>query len=537
MIMSRIPHFRFGMAIGALALVSCIERSNPFDPINGSPEAAVEVRKQDKPALDTLVTGESAFAAILKGFLALIASDSTADAGVVKANAARRLANHSVQTSNDAIAAANRAQTVRDSLRQKGFFGSLDTLQPYGPYAGFATRRSELHSLAVTVSGHITGINESHFPLLVYGPAFIDSVFKPFVRDSLGFARAQTVIDSANAAVADSNLAVRGYNDLRAAENLAVRGYNDSIDYVKRTQNVNVITKSDSLQAITFVAKAGDSLYLGPGVFNVDLRFTNSGTPDSPIVVRGYPGRATILKTSDKAGGSMNTLILTQERKFIRFENLVFRGGVEGSVKLEGNATNISFRNCLFDSSQGPGLEVYDSDMEMTDCEVRANGGVGVKVGGGTTPGRRMRFTNVLFARNGGAGLECTSQFLELKNCTLAHNGGDGIQIISPLQAINIANTVISLNTGFGINRQATHSNQELLSVTESDLFGNIAGNWNLPQVDSTLANRLISANPKIDPEFIDASAFDYRPKPGSGLDAYEKQALPVIIGYRKPAP
>ena len=105
------------------------------------------------------------------------------------------------------------------------------------------------------------------------------------------------------------------------------------------------------------------------------------------------------------------------------------------------------------------------------------------------------------------------------------------------LQAVNIANTIIAFNRGFGINRQSTSTDQELLSVSECDLDSNASGNWNLPAMDTANVDKLIRANLVVDPDFIDAAAFDYGPKSGSYLDAFEHQALPVIIGYLKNAP
>jgi hypothetical protein len=529
--------FSLAVAASATLLGSCIERSNPFDPINSGPQAAVDVRKLDKPSLDSIAVGESVFAAFLTSVLAKFTDESASNADRIRDNALWRGENASVQSLNSGVEAFNRTQAVKDSLRLKTGFVSLSGLKVYGPYTGFADHRAGLHALGDSVTTHFTLVNAGNAPLIVYGAAFIDSVLVPFRRDSIGYARAQARFDSANAAVADSNLAVAAYNAQREAENGLVRDYNDSIRTVKRLQNANVIARSDSLQAGTFVAKAGDSLFLGPGTFNVDLRFTNTGTADSPIVVRGYPGRATIIRPSLAGSGSMNSLVLGSGRKYIRFENLVFRGGVEGNVKLEGGASKIVFRNCLFDSSAGAGFESFDSDFEMTDCEIRANRDVGVRLGGGSSPGGRLRFTNVLIARNGKAGLHSTSQLLELRKCTLAENGADGIQIISPLQEVTIANTLIARNHGFGIEREATNINQDLLSVSECDLFGNDAGNWFLPEMETARTAKLFSANQVADPKFVDAPAFDYSPEPGSFLDILEKQALPVVIGYRKPAP
>lgn len=548
MYMARVPYLRslkaplrlrilLVMASASAILVSCIDRSNPFDPINNAPQAAVDLRKRDKPALDSLAAGESAFASFLMGVLAKFAAESAANEAIAKNNAQRRIGNQAVETGNAQVQLSNSTQAIKDSLRLKAKFVELENFKAYGPYAGFLENRAGLHAQAVSVTTHLTLVNAGNFPLLVYSPLFFDSVLAPFARDSVGYALAKIRFDSANIAVADSNRSVDAYNDGRAAINLLVQRYNDSISFLKRIQNVNVITRSDSLQSGVFAAKAGDSLFLGPGTFNVDLRFTNTGTADSPIVVSGFPGRATIIRPSLSGTGSKNSMVLGPGKQFIRFENLVFRGGVQGNVKLEGGAGNIAFRNCLFDSSAGPGLEVFDSHFTMTDCEITANADVGVKLGGGVSTGGALEFTNVLIARNGKSGLHSTSQRIDISRCTLAENGEDGIRIISPLQKVRISNTLIASNHGYGIEREATSTNQDMLDVSETDVFGNDSGNWFLPKMDSSVTSGIFSLNLSEDPAFTNAPAFDYTPRPGSLLDSLERRSPPMVIGYRKPAP
>jgi hypothetical protein len=548
MYMARVPYLRslktilrhlVFMAIAAASsiLVSCIERTNPFDPINSAPQAVVDLRKQDRPALVAITGGEPAFTAFLKGLLDEFADDSTANGDLVKDNALRRGKNLATETANAGVDSFNLTQTVKDSLRLKAEFVRLHLLQSYGPYPGFAENRIALRNLAATLKTHFTLKNAGHFPLVVYDPAFIDSVFEPFVRDSLVFALAEFRFDSASRAVSDSNSVLGAYNDQRDAENRRVRSYNDSIIFLKRVQNAVVIGRSDSLQAGAFAAKAGDSLFLGPGTFNVDLRFANTGTADSPIVVSGFPGRSTIIRPSLSGAGSDHSLVIGSGKRHIRFVNLVFRGGVKGNVKLEGGASDITFRNCLFDSSAGTGFEAYDSEFRIEDCEILANADVGVKLGGGISLGGWLRLTNVLIARNGKAGVHTTSQLLEMRNCTIAENGGDGIQIISPLQEVAIFNTLIAANRGFGIEREATIINQQEFDVTASNLFGNETGNWFLPQMDSSVTAAIFAKNLSENPQFTDAPGFDYTPMPGSFLDVKEMETPPLVIGYRRPAP
>jgi parallel beta helix pectate lyase-like protein len=520
-------------ALAALLTAACIERSNPFDPINTGPVAVVDIRKQDLPALTALLQAGSAFKAFLKEEATRLALDSVYNATVIRENAAVRDSNSRLLRANAAVKEYNLAQTAVDSLRFMSRYAYQFALTLYTLPADFATKRATLQDRLRSASRHMDEVNAAHFPTIVYDAGFISLALQPFVSDTLAFAHWQSFVDTGNAAVRDSNAAVIAYNVERDKDNLAVKDYNESVEWRKQTKDVNVIVRSDSLQAITSAAKAGDTLFLGPGTFNVNLAFTNSGTSDSLIVVRGYPGRATIIRPLAN-GGSQNSLILTRERKFIRFESLVFRGGVESNVKLEGSASEISFRNCLFDSSQGAGLEAYDSDMELANCEVRANASHGVRVGG--SPGKLIRFDNVLIAQNGAAGLQGTSQKLELRNCTFANNGTDGIQLISPSQSIDVTNSVLAWNKRYGINRQPVVDNQEKLAVAQSILFGN-GTNWGLGGMEENRIEGLIQDNPIVDPEFIDTLTFNYNPRPGSFLDASENQAVPLVIGYRKSAP
>lgn len=523
-------------AVLALLIAACIERTNPFDPINGGSQAAAEVRKRDLPALTALLDAGSAFTKFLRDEAGILSLDSVYNAAVLRENAGDLDSNLRVRTANAAVEKYNLGQTDVDSLRFMTRYVYQDTLALYALPVDFEKNRSVLLDGLRSASRHMDSVNAARFPMIVYDAAFIRLAVEPFVRDTLQFARMKSFVDSANPAVEDSNLAVLAYNHSRDLDNDTVAIFNASVDFRKRTRDVNVIVRSDSLQSTILEAKAGDSLFLGPGTFNVDLRFANSGTADSPIVVRGYPGRTTIIRPT-LTGGTRNSLIISNEQKHIRFESLVFRGGVESNVKLEGNASKISFRNCLFDSSLGAGLEAYDSDMDLTDCEVRANAGHGVRVAGGISQSKIMSFTNVLFVQNGRAGLEGTSQYLLLQKCTLANNGTDGIQLISPSQKIVITNSVLAWNKRYGINRQAVVDNQDALEVTLSILFGNDI-NWGLTGLEESRKDALIQANAVVDPEFIDTSAFDYNPKAGSFLDVSEKFAVPVlIIGYRRPSP
>ncbi len=540
MIMDKFPHppdrpgplRGLAAAFFAFAVCSCIERSNPFDPINVGPKAGEEVRQAWRPELVMRAGVEGLFAAYLASYQALFARDAGAGDSLSLANARKRSGEDSIRTANASIDAANKASTNVDSLRNQLFFPSLDILRSFGPYPDFQTRRDSLHIRGSEVKDFMNTLNRDNNPLLVYGAAYIDSVLAPFKRDSLGFARLQERIDSGNAAVRDSNSSIRGYNTARAADNARVQGYNDSIAFLRNTHNKPVITNADSLTGKALAAQPGDSLLIGPGVFPANLRFSHSGTAEKPIVVRGYPSLGTVFKAFDKARASASDYaVFLDSVSFLRFENIVFRKGRLSGFKLD-RSRGVTFRNCQFDSSARYGLEVIDGDADVKDSRFLANGGGGILQNGDGSQGYKLSLLNILVAGSGGHGLELLSPSGEITNCTLADNRKDGIHVDVPINALTISNTLVASNAGIGIYRGPDVGPKDAFVVRESDVWGN-APDWGPTAADSTWVVNLRKANLNIQPEFINPASWDYSLLPGSALSEYERQPLPVIIGYR----
>jgi hypothetical protein len=521
--------------IGVVLLLSCIERSNPFDPLNLAPARREEIQKDLKPSLDTILTEELAVGQILGTFSKLFSQDSITDLGTLNANTASRGRNIGQMSANVTVEALNLKQILLDSLQIKGDLELLNPLILYGPYPDFATTWSQLLLAGARLSGVMATANSRNAPLEVYPSAYRDSILRPFVKDSTAFARFQGRMDSANLAVLDSNKNIFAYNAIQDSLNQSFRAYNALIQFRQTTRDRPLITKSDSLQATTFIAKAGDSLFLGPGIFNVDLRFTKSGTVDSPIVVRGYPGMATILKADTIKGSTSlkGSAMILSNRAYIQFEGIVFRKGGISGVKLEANCRKITFKQCQFDSSKLWGLEAVDSEVEMLDCLVRANGG-GVRTTAAPNTDLRISLVNNLVVQNGGHGLEAVSPLGEVIRCTFSDNSGEGIRVNSPLRLFSITNTIVSGNKGIGVYREPTTINQTGFLVKDSDVWGNVHADWDFTGIDSVKAQSIIKANFNVNPRFIDTASYNYSPAPGSKLDNFQtQQPLSVIIGYR----
>src|SRR5690606_24138238 len=253
-------------------------------------------------------------------------------------------ANLQTENSNIVIEAANTAlpESLYAQLQYKTAFGLLTELAGYGPPPGFEERRTRLKALASEVSGFMSEVNSRNAPVDVYPQSYRDSIISPIARDTLAFSRLSRSIDSGNAAVADTNAAIRLYNSGRLAEKRNIELYNANMDLLRQSRGNKVIVSADSLNAATTVAMAGDTLFLGPGLYNVDLRFDNSGTLNEPIVVRGHPSKTTVLTASTSVSGG--SAVVLSSRSNIHFEDLVFRKGGTSGVKLIDFSRNIVFR-------------------------------------------------------------------------------------------------------------------------------------------------------------------------------------------------
>lgn len=527
--MSRIP--LWALLPAALA-VSCIERNNPFDPIHSGPLIREALLREYAPALDSLLEVEAALGRALETFRGAFQADSARREGILRLNVAIREASARQMDSNAAIETRNRTRPA-DSLEEKSFRGFQQALNPIAP-PGFEDWLPRRLSAAQATLAFIAGVNGRHHPVRVYLPDLSDSLQAACSRDSLQYIRLRHGISEYNRQLAAWNLGVAAFNQTAAEENTRIAGYNDSVRFKRLLGSRQPIVLADSLGARLAVARPGDTLTLAPGIFPIDFNISQSGTPEKPILIAGFPGRRTILIPALRRDGPGNQALMVSRKGYLRFQDLVFRGGRESAVRIVDQSAGVVFERCVFDSSQGAGLVALDSELDLIDCIATANGEAGIVLGGAPTTGFKLRLTHVLSVGNGGPGLATTSQHLTVRNGTFAHNGGDGVRVDSPLQPLVILNSIIAGNRGHGISRQATIIHPEFLEVGGSVVHGNVLGDWNLPKLDSAHAARLRAATLDADPEFRDPAALDYHPKPGSPVDLLEKQALPVVIGYRE---
>lgn len=515
----------FALAM-VMAAVSCIERSNPFDPINSGEPHNQNVREQLRPELEARAEGEGAFGPKLAKYESAFRLVDSANAAIMESNTGRKRANVLTAGRNGEIAVYN-ATAELDSLKLQQAYSLLAYLDS-SRYDDLVGSQGELRGKTVNLALFMSKANADHSPATIYPPEFNDSVLAPFVRDTLAFAALRARIDSANHEVGLYNADAYAYNLIQKEANRQVGQFNDSVNFRKSIANNPVYVRADSLDAGTKSAKAGDVLVIGQGTYMVDLRFNGSGTAGNPILVRGYPGGITILH----APGGGNSAMTLSGREHIHFQDIDFRGGVQ----IISGSQGIRFTRCVFDSGEIAGLTVVNSGVDLEDCRIVGNG-IGASIlgplPGDTSTASEVNLTNVLIAANRKEGVALVDAKGTFTGCTIANNLGEGLNLKIGIPGLAIRNSIISGNGTIGVYRKR---NTELLDqpkIEQCDVWGNAGGNWSLQGLDSVAIEEMSRLDRSIDPEFLDPAGLDYRLRPGSALAELENQVVPLIIGYR----
>ncbi len=516
----------------ALSLFSCIDRSNPFDPINFSSTKKTEIKQAQKPILDSSFAILAALSSSLKKFQDLFASDSSFNLVTENNNSKIKVSNDSILQYNIQIDSSNAKAISAVALKFKSYVLLQNSLRNYGPYAGFDSQKIEVKNLNSQIQSLLIKTNAQYAPIEIYSIKDQDSVLNNINKDTLQYSQFTLRIEAANQMVQIGNGFIVAYNHSQDTVNAIIQNYNELILFRKSTQNKPAIVQSDSLQAKTFLAKAGDTLILGDAIYAVDLRFTNSGTIDSPIVVRGIPGLKTIFKALKLNNVLNGSPVILSARSNIIFENIVFRAGGISGAKLEAGCRNIFFKHCQFDSSSVWGIEAIDSDLHLLNCLVKANGGV-ITSRTDPTKSYRIQIENTLIAQNFGIGLSAVSPNLDLSYSTISDNSGSGLVFNPPIQAIHISNSIVSGNGGNGLKIEANAILNNTFTCTTSDIWQNKLGDWEFNFPDSIALAKIQKGNISVNPSFSNPKIFDYSLLASSVLTSYENQPLPVKIGYR----
>jgi hypothetical protein len=506
--------------------LSCIERNNPFDPVNDTPRGSSltprrrdTIRGQTDPALAHLADSARVLAVALNSMRRHLSEDSARIAARLEHNTALKDANDSIIAANRQIQAYNDTVSAVDSLALKAFLDTLDTLAPPDTFPHIDQLRYELSLHRLTAVDLIDSINLRYAPDTIYGPTARESALRPFdsLDALLGDIRARAT--SLFASVRDTNhQLIAPYNDTVTARNAAIRTYNDSILFAMRYHPYPPITDVDTLQTRLFAAEPGDTLVVAGGTFSPIVRFVNSGTAQRPIVVQGQLDMTTVFVNPD---------VRLSGNGYILFQHLTFRGNPEsGGVKLEANAGPITFRSCRFEDNATFGLEIIDSDARLADCRITGNGGSGMRISSSRSAANRVTLDNVLIAHNRLDGIDVVTSALSIGHTTISDNGRNGIRLSDPEAELAVFSSLVTYNGRHGIHFESGFTAGYPFTIHYSVLYGNTDS----PPVTGHFSDSLDYWSFAV--SYADQSTNDYAVAAGNRV--YELDRQGIIIGYRR---
>jgi hypothetical protein len=320
-----------------------------------------------------------------------------------------------------------------------------------------------------------------------------------------------------------------------------------TIYYVRKTGNdTNSGTSSGAAWlTITKAANtmlAGDTVYVGAGTYNEQLKSVRHATLGNPIrfyadtngIYTGDVGVVGITKSGFAA------VVIDHHyhevvgyRIFNSSNGAKFTGGVGGLLQnceiyghanpgiiVSNGSTSATIRNCDchdnngfgMDVNSGPTFSVFDStfhhntsagiqlgqtatlNFNFARCRIYSNSQEGVEVSQGTGT-----FKNCLIYDNGATGIRVsgtsTNKNFSIWNCTVVNNGTNGIW--QSQGVLNITNSIIANNLGKGLQCDAgtmTHS--------YNLVFANNGGNY--------LYTGTGTGEVSSDPQFVNAGLKDF---------------------------
>jgi L-fucose mutarotase/ribose pyranase (RbsD/FucU family) len=524
------------LALAGVVALSCIQRNNPFDPINYhpfkkvviSPDSLRQIRLNALSPIDLRLRA-IAIEPALDSILATLTADSITNAQIAISNAARRRQNDSIVGVNLAIGKINDTTTIEALLLEKQTLDSLRRL-----VVGDTARQISLRSrrqFIIHERDYARWYSDSVNAAFLYNPAIvIDSIFSRFFVDSIAdlFTMAAVRCDSLDslvgrfyrAMVQNNSAVIQPYNMMVVAQNSEIRGYNQIIQFRRKSANAPVIADRDSLVSVCENAAAGDIIVLAGDTFSdVSIRFSNSGMPNKWIVIMGQPDMSTVLFSPD---------LIFSNNRYIILSNIVFAGGNAGGAKLEYHSGPITFADCWFVDNKIDGLSIIDSRANIRNCRFLNNNQHGINSSSTKAEQNEVIIENSLFAHNNSYGIRVVATALLLQNVTIADNLKGGIYLSADEMDLRINNSLITGNIGWGIYFESMFNGTAVFSPNLTDLSINTAGDV-FGKIDPKLSYW------SFDVQYVDPPTNNYDIAPGSYFDQIEKQVPPIVVGYRTP--
>lgn len=510
---------RFSTLLAPLVLLSffCINRDNPWDPVNSCPEVLKrEILSRQAPVIDSSLNAILSTDSLWNSLAFILDSISRINNSILKSNPVTAKTVDSLRKHNRMIDSLNRITTECSNIDTQNFLDTLDFLVELQDTQLFEECRKVFSIESLKIAALISSGNQECTPHGVYSKKTIDSIFAIIAPFTSKWDSLQKRWQGYGQEMRDSNrLSIDIFNRQVQIDNHTIMSYNRSRLMQIAYCGKELHSDPESLKTIIPSLQPGDTLYLDSIKITSQFSFLNVGDNEGPpIVVIGSPFMNTIISPAG--------FFLTESRN-IRFYNLVFADGANSGVKLEFNCDRILFENCVFHNNSQHGVEAIQSNVELRNCIIYHNSGSGVRIQGTHSVEHGLVADNILVAHNRAYGINSISAAILLSNATISDNGLDGIRLEVANRPVTIARSLLTFNEYYGIRRDPSEPGLGFFTTPNTAFFGNKTGAMMADSVYLKLNEPFISE----DPHYLNRDEDEYMIGPQSNLSGMD-------IGYSK---
>jgi hypothetical protein len=497
-----------------LTSITCISRSNPWDPINGCPDALKaeyrhDVEKSIEISIARTQSGMNKFDQFLAGFSI---GSQHADS-LLRVNDSIRGILNGISAHNDSLRSSNNflACSLTKTLDT---FKLLDTVKLYFPDS--ITQFTETFRFdSLLVVSEIEAGNNLCLPSGIFTVKQRESLCQPLIEFSRKEESLNHIQNSYIEKFSDMNLSIERTNDSLSLLNANIKKYNDSILTSQLFCKKNPVVNTDTLKKRPSTLNPGDTLFIGAATFtNGDFKFSNRGDSLKTIVVMGSPYMNTVFDGM--------SFVLSVSKNII-FENLIIQNAKDSSgVRIEGYCENITFKNCIIRNNAKCGIEASVSYLDLVNCQIYGNKQDGIYIEKGQTAIPRLIGSNLLIVRNGRYGIFSLNTGVKIEKTTISDNDAGGVYLNDPEEQSFFSFVNVCYNKNFGVYKTRTQKPRGTVYFSGCNFYEN--SNRDIDVDSKYIESKESPLNEN--PLYIDRTNMNYRIAPASAI-------YNLLIGYQ----
>ena len=475
------PFFKFRTVFflflysGTLSLLlTCIERDNPWDPVNYREEGCTDryIHQIDSithliESYDTTLVKQDSLRFKTLKQTNLTTRDNNAS---LRKNIEDKLRESNKNFKEDTAADNCETARLRDSIKVQ-----LLRLDKNVTTENIGQAIAQLTADSTAIENRFSEAENLCAGQKALTPSYHTLITRQYPEKKAVWQKLISEINTYSNAINDSNRTVDSLNEVVRVYDSFVNHYNDSLNACKiiRTTDPDTIGKQlDSIQP-------GDTIALGEGIITgIQINIVDKGNNDDMMVIMGVPGGKTVIESS--------TRLHLETVSSIIFKHLIFNH--TASIQIKNDCSNVTFDYCTFNGNPNHGIEaLHSSNLKIENCRFIDNCTTG-KDTSDTTGDQwaalrlseclNVILKNILVARTSGYGVEIDGSTVTINKVTITDNTLDGIfyKNSDTERQCFIGNSIFSFNGGYGIICQNENSALSASEASENRYFQNTSG-------------------------------------------------------------